>query len=199
MAPSPIQSWLERQDQELVDVIKQDVKHHILEIHNRGLSLSGYSILTASHISEIYCNVAVFNCESNISQEPTSPLARFSVDEWQNYSDKAFAKTNEVIKKRNSYFESLCRAQEPLADSLNDLSEIHVHKLHACMIESLAALRREEVFVGDNIFLVVWIPDSGPDEIVYRSVKRLNSDAVYRKFVAAIGWDDPLEDIDASL
>ncbi|MBV6624339.1 MAG: DUF4303 domain-containing protein [Rivularia sp. (in: Bacteria)] len=181
-----LQKWLNRDDTELINIIKSEVCQHISKIHAIGVKFYGYAILPGTSYS-VDNLVAAFNCKTDISSENTNDTYyRYSVDEWENYVHNEFINTNKLINSLNSQFKEL-HVEKNVNNFVMDEFEIaHITKLHKAILIALNELRHNGLFGNNNNFVIIWIPGSD-DEIIYQSAKVLNSACVYETFMREFG------------
>ncbi|MEO1763273.1 MAG: DUF4303 domain-containing protein [Cyanobacteria bacterium J06629_18] len=183
-----LQKWLNRDDTELINIIKSEIREHVAKLHASNVKFYCYAILPlsgASYSAEYL--VAAFNCEADISPENTTDTYyRYSVDEWENYEDGEFRNANKFIESLNSQFQQLHLKKDSNDFVMDEFEIAHVKKLHNAILNALIKLRREGLFGSYENFVIIWIPDSD-DEIIYRSAKALNSASIYEKFMSEFG------------
>lgn len=182
-----LQKWLNRDDTELINIIKSEIRQHVCKIHASGVNFYVYAILPGTSYS-VDRLIAAFNRETDINPENTNDTYyRYSVDEWENYEYGEFNDANKIIESLNSQFQQLHIIKEDPNNFVMDEFEIaHITKLHNAILTALIELRDDGIFGNSNNFVIIWIPDSD-DEIIYQSAKALNSTSVYESFITEFG------------
>ncbi|MGY8769443.1 MAG: DUF4303 domain-containing protein [Pirellulales bacterium] len=173
-----MQEWLDQDDAELLKSIKSEIRTHVAKLQARGDQFYGYAVLPGVPY-EVTSLIVIFNRESDLDPEKgNETFYRYAVDEWANYEHEVFANSNKLIASRNSVFNELLEKIDPYDFSADDFEVAHVDKLHGTILKAMDELRLDGLFDNDA-FLVMWISDSG-HEIMGKSVKRLNSESVYK-------------------
>lgn len=185
MTNANLEKWLDRDDTELVNIIKSDVRKHVSKLHASSVKFYGYAILPLSGASYPAENLlAAFNRETDISPEnATDAYYRYSVDEWENYEDNELNNANKLIELLNSQFQQLHIEKDPNNFLMDEFDIAHVVKLHNAILNALIELRHDGLFGSYENFAIIWIPDSD-DEIIYQSAKALNSASIYDAFMS---------------
>lgn len=181
-----LQKWLNRDNTELVNIIKSQIREHVSKLRTNNVKFYGYAILPGTSYS-VDNLVAAFNRETDISPENiTDTYYKYSVDEWENYEHDEFRDANKLIESLNLQFQQLHVKEDPNNFVMDELEIAHIEKLHNAILTALIELRDDGIFGSNNNFVIIWIPDSD-DEIIYQSAKALNSASVYETFIAEFG------------
>jgi hypothetical protein len=186
MTNTALQAWLDRDNSELVDAIKLEIREHIAKLHGRGDQFYGYAILPGD-FDAIQNLVVAFNRESDIDPEnATNSYYRYSVDEWSSYEHGEFPKSSAIIELHNSQFQELHSNDNPDDYTLDSWEIAHATKLVNAILQAMTELRHDGLIGGDKSFAIIWIADSD-ESIMSQSAKALNSDDVYSIFVEEFG------------
>lgn len=191
MTNANLQAWLDRNDVELINTIKLEIRQHLTKLKASGNNFYGYAILPGE--SYLIQNIfPAFNCESDIKSENSDDdiYYRYCVDEWENWEYDEFPKSNKLIDLRNSQFKELHPKKYPDKASMEDFfldnfEMAHVDKLLDAILKAMIGLKHERIFNSDK-FLIIWFSDLD-DEIITKSVKELNSQTVYETFMQEFG------------
>lgn len=182
-----LEAWLDRDDRELSDSIASEIRKHVTGIEARGEDFYGYAILPGDYY-DINNLVGAFNREDDIAKENIDDnYYRYSVDEWSHYELDEFPISNAFIDHRNSCFHEQHVKDDPENFRMDQFEIAHADKLLDTILNAMITLRHEGVIGGDRSFAVIWIPDSDHD-IIYKSVKELNSDTVIEAFMKMAGY-----------
>ncbi len=168
----------------LAEFISRDLEsdlHQVMEIPG----VYGYALLPGPP-GNIPGLVSAYVTESQIADKIDDKYYtyyRYSVDEWKNYRNKSFERTNAEFKKINKSFKT--NHVKIGNDFRLDESEI----LHACNLYNaiLTAFKntKNKVFgkngIEHSLFMAIWVSDSSLP-ILHESVKVLNSKALYDEF-----------------
>lgn len=151
----------------LIESIKSDLKNSIDKVRSSAENLYGYAILPGDYF-EVGSLVAAYNTQSNIKPaELASPVYyKYSVDEWLNYDRTVFKKSNAILEKQKLSLQEFC-------DSYEDQYEVEIEELeirfadaiYKLIMESLNQFRKEFYCQYSDLFLVIWVSDSGNDII----------------------------------
>ena len=187
MSNSALREWLAEPRPALVAAVADGIREHVDTLKSRGIGYYGYAILPGE-LYEIHSLVAATNTEADI-QVPRENgqylYYRFSVDEWAHYDQGGFEAANALLDQENTRFKSM--HSKPEDDyMMDDLEVAHAEVLLESIIQGIEAAKTGGVFGAADPFLVVWIPDSD-DEVMERSVRRLNSAAVATDFLSEFG------------
>ena len=147
MTDTNLQIWLNRDDTELINIVKSEAREHVAKLHASDVKFYGYAILPLSGAlySAEYL-VAAFNREIDISPENvTDTYYRYSVDEWENYEDHEFRDANKLIESLNSQFQQL-HVKDESSFLMDEFEIVHVEKLHDAILNALIKLRHEGLF-----------------------------------------------------
>lgn len=194
MTNANLQAWLDRDDVELINTIKLEIRQHLTKLKASGNNFYGYAILPGE--SYLIQNIfPAFNRESDIKSENSDDsdddiYYRYCVDEWENWEYDEFPKTNKLIDLLNSQFKELHPKKYPDKPSmedffLDDFEVAHVDKLLDAILTAMIELKHDGLFDSDK-FLIIWFSDSD-DDIINKSVKELNSTIVYENFRQEFG------------
>jgi hypothetical protein len=184
MTNTDLQAWLDREDIELIDAIKSEIHEHITKLNARSDQFYGYAILPGE-LYQIDNLVVAFNRESDIAPENfTNIYYRYSVDEWSNYEHGELPKSSAIIDSRNAQFKELHINNKHNDYEMDNWEIAHAEKLLNTILAAMIELRDDGLIGGDKSFAVIWISD---DDIVNKSAKVLNSDAVYQTFIQEFG------------
>lgn len=147
----------------------------------------GYALLPREPY-DISSIVAAYNCEADIKvprDHQQYQYYRYSVDEWAHWDHQRFEAANRLLTEANHRFASMHTKEE--GDYVMDEFEIaHSDSLLEGILQGLDTVRAEGVFGTPAPFLAMWISDSG-HAIMEASVRRLNSEAIAREFMAEFG------------
>ncbi|MEP0917913.1 DUF4303 domain-containing protein [Leptolyngbya sp. DQ-M1] len=182
MTNTELQTWLDRDDFELLDAIKSEIRTHIAKLHAHSTQFYGYALLPGE--LEAICDlVAAFNCESDIAPEHiASSYYRYSVDEWANYAHSEFPRSSAIIDSRNAQFKKLHRKDNSNEYLLDDWEVAHANKLLTTILTAMIELRHDGLLGGEKSFAIIWISDSD-HSIMSQSAKAPNSDAIYKTYI----------------
>jgi len=182
-----LRKWLSQERTELANAIAQAVCNHVSTLNSQGIDFYGYALLPGEPYEIKKC-VAAFNCESDIkvnSEHDEYRYYRYGVDEWLDWLCDGFDSVNKLLEEANASFHFLHLEDE---DSylIDEYKILHSDALLEATVRGLEIVKENGVFGAKNPFLVVWISDSD-HEIMNESVRRLNSEAVVRDFIAEFG------------
>jgi hypothetical protein len=104
---------------------------------------------------------------------------RLCVDEWEIWDHDQFRAANALLETANEQFASL-HTKDPSDYTMDKFELAHSKALLDAILGGLWIAKKEGVFGGQKPFLAVWIQDSG--NTMFKSVRRLNSKAVYQEF-----------------
>lgn len=176
-----LQNWLMEPRTKLVEKIAKGVHNHVAFLISRGIDFYGYAL----HPGEPYDIgniVGVSNREADIPVPPTDEqyqYYRLCVDEWQTWDHDQFRAASKELGKLNKQFASM-HTKDP-SDYMMDKFELaHSKSLLEAILKGLEIAKQEGTFGDRKPFLVIWIQDSG--NTMFKSVRRLNSKAVYQEF-----------------
>jgi hypothetical protein len=186
-----LREWLAGPRAELVAAVAEGVRKHVADLRSRGVDFYGYALLPGEfgHIKDF---VVAINAETDIDVPASSSqhaYYRYSVDEWACYEreHEAFLEANSLIAEENRRFSSV--HQKAGDQFLMDEFEIaHAMVLIDSIVQGLELAKARGAFGKDAPLLVVWISDSDM-EIIFGSVRRLNSSAVAGDFIRAFDSD----------
>jgi hypothetical protein len=186
MTSAELNAWLHRDDRELVDAIKAEIRNHVNRLHAEGTEFYGYAILPGDTYS-IQNLVAAFNAESDLAPERANQsYYRYSVDEWANYEQDQFTGSSRLIESRNAQFRQMHVKENPDDYVMDEFEVAHSDKLLESILAAMTELRQEGLFGGEKSFAVIWIPDS-EHPIMNKSAEALNSSEVYESFIEEFG------------
>ena len=181
---SELTEWFAEEQAELKTAVKDAVRSHIEDLRKKYDDLYGYAILPGEPY-EIKNLVAVSNRESEIKKDDA--YFRFSVDEWENWDYEAFESATPILNKLNEKFRSL-HDRDSDGPELARYEIDYVSSIHTVLLGALKELANEGLFdrEADDGFTAIWISDSSHD-IIFRSVRELNSAKVVKEFMDEFG------------
>jgi hypothetical protein len=167
----------------LASAVADGVRAHVAALRSRGIKFYGYA-LHPGEPYDIHSVGAVTNSEQNIAVQKTDVMYRYfryCVDEWANWDLGEFAAVNALLVECNERFRSM--HSKCAGDCWMDEFELaHSNALLNAVLRGLEAARDGGSFGDIEPFLAVWISDSD-HEIMFESVRRLNSAAIVREFM----------------
>jgi len=187
VANEALRKWLAEPRPTLVAAVAEGVRAHLATLKARGIEFYGYALLPGEPY-DIHSIVAVTNGEADIKVPRTDEqyrYYRFSVDEWSHWVHDGFASANAQLVESNDRFASM-HAKEDTENSMDEFEVAHSDAQLVAVLGGLEAARSAGVLGGGQQFLAVWISDSD-HPIMAESVRRLNSKAVAREFMAEFG------------
>ena len=179
--------WLAEPRAALIAAIADGVRTHVETLRSRGVEFYGYALLPGEPY-DIHSLVAVTNADADI-KVPTSDeeyrYYRYSVDEWTRWEHDEFGAANALLVEANQKFRSI---HSKIDDNIqmDEYEVAHANALLEAVVCGLEAAKAAGTFGGVVPFLVVWISDSG-HEIMAQSVRRLNTPAVIKEYLAEFG------------
>lgn len=174
MSREKLDSWLKRDDSELVSSIVQELTAHLATIETD--QLTGYAVQVldgANHRGE-YLTVAWTTVQAD------DTYMKYCAYEWEDTSEEALSKSQAMLLERHKTFESL-HTKDPSDYMMDDDEVANLAQLETCVLTALKKLRGEEAF-PKSAFAVVWCPQS-PTDLTPLSVKELNSKAVTKEYL----------------
>jgi hypothetical protein len=150
--------WLSEPRTALTKAVTDCVRDHFTSLHKQGIRPYGYALLPGEPY-DLHRVVAAYNCETDIKVPVGDKLYRYyrySVDEWVHYVHDGYDRANQCMVDANVEFADMHEDDEA------------------------------GVFGGSEIYLAMWISDSG-HEIMAQSVRRLNVPAVVKEYMAEFG------------
>lgn len=157
-----------------------DVKAHVASLREANIDFYGYAVLPPDYFTadEPASMVVVFNREGDISPDHQGEAYyRYSVDEWENYVYEGFEKGNAELRALLPHFEASRKVPD-----MGDTKVAFIDAVNETILDALQSLQKEGTFEGVS-YLVVWFSDS-IDDIIARSVKKLNDKKVYKEFAS---------------
>lgn len=182
MTNETLKAWLKNERTDLKEAVKEAVRLHVKKLRSQHTDLYGYAILPGEPY-EVNSLVAVSNKKSDIKEN--SPYYRYSVDEWEDWDHEALASVTPLIGKINEKFQSL-HTDDPVSFEMDEYEIAHISNFHNAFLSALQELIDENVFDIADRFIAIWISDSDHD-IIYKSVRELNSDSVAGEFMEEFG------------
>ncbi|WP_426161419.1 DUF4303 domain-containing protein [Pseudoduganella sp. R-34] len=187
MKISMVNSLLAEIQPALIAAVVEDVKTHLTRLAATGREIYGYALLPGEFY-DIHSVVVATNSEGEIEIPCSDDLYRYyrySVDEWRNYDQKEFAKTNAILLVANERFKALY-TREDGSYQMDECEVAFANGVLDALVDGLDAAKKAGEFGSREKFLVVWIADSDVP-IMSESSRRLNSAAVAADFSAEFG------------
>lgn len=174
------QVWYLNAQKDLKNVLKNEIRKHIMKLKKKYPDLYGYAILPGESY-EVNTLVVVYNRVSDIKEE--AAYFRYSIDEWENWDHNALASINSQIKEINDNFRSW-HPDNSKNISLDIIEQYHISSLHEIILSALKDLVEEDLFdFGiQERFIAIWISDSD-SEIKVRSIRELNTEKVIKEYL----------------
>jgi hypothetical protein len=186
MTSAALTKWLSEPRTALTEAVTECVRNHVASLRKQGVRPYGYALLPGE-LYDLHSVVAAYNCESDVKVPVGDKLYRYyrySVDEWVHYVHDGFDRANQCMVDANAEFAAM---HVDDGDSVMDDFDIaHSCALLEAILEGFEAARYAGVFGEPEIYLAMWISDSG-HEIMAESVRRLNSAAVVNEYMAEFG------------
>jgi len=179
--------WLAEPRTELTNAVSRCVCDHVAALKHCGISFYGFALLPGEPY-DISSLVAVHNCESDIKAPNNDDQYRYykySVDEWIHWEYQGFELVNKALVEANTQFASMHSKLEGDC-SMDEFEIAHSKSLLEAILQGLEDAKASGVFGISDVFLAMWISDSGHG-IIAESVRRLNSPAVAQEFMAEFG------------
>ncbi len=173
-------------DNEVMLILSEDIRSHVEKIPP---GFYGYALLPWDMTTQpAPPTVAVgFNYEKDIStKNKGDDYYRYGVDEWATWEKSGFERTNQKLATLYEEFRATHK-KDPELYRLSDAELTFRSRLYSIYLKALEHLRKEGVF-EDDVYLVIWIPDSGQG-IMDKSAKLLNIQEIYSRFFAQ--FSDP--------
>lgn len=185
--------WLKTEDTSLTETLGEELRQHIKLLNEQG-GFYGYAVLSlAGDLFPVQYLRASYNREEDIDPELNNFYYRSSPNEWKSYGLEVFPKSSEILQSKNAEFAKLHHKDS--ADYFYDEYQItHVKRLHRAMLSAMKLVQNDGLF--DEKFSVLWAPDS-PDDILFCSVKALNSAETFEDFLQEFGDEDQEFDCDS--
>ncbi|GGG48308.1 hypothetical protein GCM10011414_17600 [Croceivirga lutea] len=165
--------------------LKVAIANNVEFIKSKYPDFYGYSILPGEPYNNgngSVINMHLIIAYNNISDIKEDEIYyKYSVDEWEHYDNKSLESITPIIKSLYSEFEAVYNEK---SNSSNPKAEMKlINKFQGTILSVLKELKNEGLFnlEKNNPFLVIWISDS-ESEIIYKSVKELNSQDVIEEF-----------------
>ncbi len=181
-----LKKWLSEPRTALTKAVTDCVRDHIVSLRNQGIRPYGYALLPGEPY-DLHSVVAAYNCETDIKVPIGGNMYRYyrySVDEWLHYVHEGFDKANQCMVDANAEFADMHKGE---GDGVRDDFEIaHSRALLEAILQGFEAAKSAGVFGVPEVYLAMWIPDSG-HEIMAKSVRRLNAPAVVKEYMAEFG------------
>ncbi|PCJ53543.1 MAG: hypothetical protein COA79_22760 [Planctomycetota bacterium] len=177
MTNKEFESWLTKDEDELVNYIVIDITRHVSTLNSSDSNFYGYAILPSDYYSSANAPtiVTAFNFESDISTEnKKEAYYRYSVDEWANYYHDGFESSNKELELIYKTFIS--------TQSFENYVEAYNEKLNSAYMTSLTRLKENGVF-SDDKYLIIWLSDSR-DNIMSQSAKAFNTPEIYKQYAS---------------
>jgi hypothetical protein len=178
--------WLSEPRTALTTAVTDCVRDHFASLRKQGIRPYGYALLPGEPY-DLHRVVAAYNCEADIKVpvgEKMYRYYRYSVDEWVHYVHDGFDRANQCLVDANAEFTYM---HEDDGDGVMDDFEIaHSRALLEAILKGFEAAKCAGVFGVPEIYLAIWISDSG-HEIMAQSVRRLNTPTVVKEYLAEFG------------
>ena len=178
--------WLSEPRAALTKAVTECVRDHFATLRKQGVKPYCYALLPGEPY-DIQSVVAAYNCESDIKVPLGDKLYRYyrySVDEWVHYVHDGFDRANQCIVNANAEFAAM--HVDDGDGVMDDFEIVHSRALLEAILKGFEAAKVGGVFEEPKIFLAIWVSDSD-HEIMAKSVRRLNSDAVVKEYMAEFG------------
>jgi hypothetical protein len=179
-----LNEWLSTERTELKNSIKTAIKNHIKILTSENPDLYGYALLPGEPY-EVESLVVAWNRLSDIKEDTI--YYRYSVDEWEIFDHTSLESVTPIIAELNQKFLSM-HATDPDEFELDEFQIAHIAAYNYVFITALKELKSEGVFHFGNtdLFVVIWYSDSA-EELIFESVKELNSSEVFNSFMQEFG------------
>jgi hypothetical protein len=182
-----LRRWLAEPRPELVAAVAEGVRPQVTSLKSHGIEFYGYALLPGEPY-DIHSLVTVTNSEADIKVPCTDSqyrYFRFCVDEWAHWDHDGFVAANALLVQTNERFSAM-HSKADTDYSMDEFEIAHADVLLDAVVRGLEAAKSGGAFGSTDPFLAVWISDSG-HTIMAQSVRRLNSIAVAREFMAEFG------------
>ena len=173
------QVWFLNAQKDLKNILKNEMRKHIIELKEEYDDLYGYAILPGESY-EVNTLVVAYNRVSDIKEE--SAYFRYSIDEWENWDHNALASINSRIKEINDNFYSW-HPENSKSIYLDKIKQSHISSFHEIILSALKDLAEEDLFDfgSHERFIAIWISDSN-SEIIKKSIRELNTEKVIKEY-----------------
>jgi hypothetical protein len=171
-------AWIKKEKNDLAELILSDIQEDIASLTKEGSDFYGYAIAPSHYWRSESLNLgSIINNEENLDQEDHDyELSKYSVDEWQEWTDTEFEKSNSKIQAL------LKEYLEKYRDEDDTLTDQFIDEIHSAVLLALKNAKSKNVFPEFVEFIVLWtLYDLY--EVVFESVEALNTEEVSSRFV----------------
>jgi hypothetical protein len=183
-----LKTWLRRDQTDLVKAVAREIGEHVASLKAERIRFYGYA-LNPGVLSDISSIVSIYNCPSDIKVEPDDEeydQFKYAVDEWEHWYHDGFPETNELLRAANEQF-SVLHKKDTDDFMMDEFQLEHSNSLLLSILSGFESCQKSGSFDnGERPFLAIWFSDTpmlvdDPDDIVCKSIKRLNTKSVADK------------------